>query len=165
MSSFSAYIMSIVGCICLTTLVDILLPNGETQKYVKGICSLLIFSVILSPIPKLIYALEPDYKETSVLEEIEYSAQNVDFLIKIKQKECEMIKNKCIKELENEGIENLCIEVISTYSTKFEILKIVVDKKNIVIKPDAENIDIVTVIKSVVSKYFNLDDSLVEVIN
>ena len=76
-----------------------------------------------------------------------------------------MIKNKCIKELENEGIENLCIEVISTYSTKFEILKIVVDKKNIVIKPDAENIDIVTVVKNVVSKYFNLDDSLVEVIN
>ena len=76
-----------------------------------------------------------------------------------------MIKNKCIKELENEGIENLCIEVISTYSTEFEILKIVVDKKNIVIKPEAENIDIVTVIKSVVSKYFNLDDSLVEVIN
>jgi len=50
----SAWIVSIVGVICLGVLLEIVLPEGQTAKYVKGAFSLLVVFVIASPLPALI---------------------------------------------------------------------------------------------------------------
>lgn len=47
----SAWIMSVVGVICLGVLVEIVLPGGKTAKYVRGAFSLLVVYVIASIIP------------------------------------------------------------------------------------------------------------------
>lgn len=57
----SAWIMSVVGVICLGILLEIVLPEGQTAKYVKGAFSLLIVFVIASPLPALI---KGDFKFT-----------------------------------------------------------------------------------------------------
>lgn len=54
-----AYIISIVGVICLGILLEIVLPEGKTAKYVRGAFSLLIVFVIAQPLPAL---LKKDYK-------------------------------------------------------------------------------------------------------
>lgn len=46
--------MSVVGVICLGILLEIVLPEGQTAKYVKGAFSLLIVFVIASPLPALV---------------------------------------------------------------------------------------------------------------
>ncbi|MEG2688298.1 MAG: stage III sporulation protein AF [Clostridia bacterium] len=48
----SAWILSIVGVICLGILLEIVLPDGQTSKYVKATFSLLVIFVIVSPLPK-----------------------------------------------------------------------------------------------------------------
>lgn len=48
--------MSIVGVICLGVLLEIVLPEGQTAKYVKGAFSLLVVFVIVAPLPKLLGA-------------------------------------------------------------------------------------------------------------
>lgn len=48
-----AWIMSIVGVICLGILLEIVLPEGQTAKYVKGAFSLLVIFVIVAPLPAL----------------------------------------------------------------------------------------------------------------
>ena len=53
------WIMSIVGVICLGILLEIVLPEGQTSKYVKGAFSLLIVFVIAAPLPNL---LNKDWK-------------------------------------------------------------------------------------------------------
>lgn len=48
--------MSIVGVICLGVLLEIVLPEGQTAKYVKGAFSLLVVFVIVSPLPTILGA-------------------------------------------------------------------------------------------------------------
>jgi len=103
MSAFGGWIMSIVGCILLTALIDTLLEDGETKKFVKIVCSLLIFTVILTPITTLFSS------DTSVLnvfdesvgegEFSDYSFKEQVFLANLRQKEQERIKIKVLNSL------------------------------------------------------------------
>lgn len=47
----SGWIMGIVGVIALATLADILLPEGETAKYIKGFLAVFVVAAIVAPIP------------------------------------------------------------------------------------------------------------------
>lgn len=49
-----AWVLSIAGVICLGILLEIVLPEGKTAKYVKGAFSLLVVIAIVAPLPKLI---------------------------------------------------------------------------------------------------------------
>ena len=52
----SGWILSIVGMVMMVTLVEIMLPEGQTAKYVKGVVSLMVVYVVLLPIPQIIHA-------------------------------------------------------------------------------------------------------------
>lgn len=49
----SAWIMSVVGVICLGVLLEIVLPSGKSTKYIKGAFSLLVVFAIASIIPTI----------------------------------------------------------------------------------------------------------------
>ena len=49
-----AWLMKITGVIALSTLSSLLIPNGQTKKYVKGIFALITLFVLVSPLPKLL---------------------------------------------------------------------------------------------------------------
>lgn len=48
----TAWIMSIVGVVVIGVLIDVLTPEGESNKYVKGVYALIVVLVIASPIAK-----------------------------------------------------------------------------------------------------------------
>jgi len=52
----SGWIISIVGMVLMVTLVEIMLPEGQTAKYIKGVVALMIVYVVLLPIPQLLHA-------------------------------------------------------------------------------------------------------------
>lgn len=54
----SGWIMGIVGVIALATLADILLPEGETAKYIKGFLAIFVVAAIIAPIPFLLNSSE-----------------------------------------------------------------------------------------------------------
>lgn len=61
-----AWIIGIVGVICLGVLLEIVLPEGQTGKYVKGAFSLLVIFVIVAPLPNVAGALKdwtPEYSD------------------------------------------------------------------------------------------------------
>ena len=61
-----AWMIGIVGVIALGVLLEILLPEGQTGKYVKGAFSLLVILVIAAPLPGVIGALkdwDPSYSD------------------------------------------------------------------------------------------------------
>lgn len=63
-----AWMIGIVGVIALGVLLEILLPEGQTGKYVKGAFSLLVVFVIAAPLPSLFGALkdwDPDYSDVA----------------------------------------------------------------------------------------------------
>lgn len=49
-----AWLLKITGVITLSTLSSLLIPNGQTKKYVKGIFALITLFVLVSPLPKLL---------------------------------------------------------------------------------------------------------------
>ena len=58
------WIMGILGVICVSVLVDIFLPDGQTNKYVKGIFSIITLYVVISPLPAF---LSKDYSISDYL--------------------------------------------------------------------------------------------------
>jgi Stage III sporulation protein AF (Spore_III_AF). len=50
----SAWILSITGIVVLGVLADVLLPEGQTNKYIKGIFGILTLLAIISPLPRLL---------------------------------------------------------------------------------------------------------------
>jgi len=50
----TGWILSIVGMVLTVTLTEILLPEGQTAKYIKGVISLMVVYVVIAPIPALL---------------------------------------------------------------------------------------------------------------
>lgn len=51
---FGEWIAKIVGLGALGVLLDVILPDGETNKYIKGIFGIITVFVLFSPLPKLL---------------------------------------------------------------------------------------------------------------
>ena len=49
----SGWLLGIVGVVSLGVLIEILLPEGENSKYIRGIFSIIVIFVIISPLPKI----------------------------------------------------------------------------------------------------------------
>ena len=52
-----AWILGITGVVCLGVLIEILLPDGQAGKYVKGAFSLLVVFAVAAPLPSVVKSL------------------------------------------------------------------------------------------------------------
>ena len=52
----TGWILSIVGMVLTVTLTEIMLPEGQTSKYIKGVISLMVVYVVIIPLPHLLNA-------------------------------------------------------------------------------------------------------------
>lgn len=48
----NAWLLSIVGVVALGVLLEILLSDGQTSKYIKGVFALAVVLVLVAPLPK-----------------------------------------------------------------------------------------------------------------
>lgn len=51
--NLNSWIQSLVIAIAITTIIEMILPNGSNKKYVKIVCSIYILYTILTPLPSL----------------------------------------------------------------------------------------------------------------
>ena len=49
----SGWVLSVTAVVCLTVLLDIIMPDGQMKKYVKGIVSIIVIFVIVTPLASL----------------------------------------------------------------------------------------------------------------
>lgn len=49
----SGWVLSVTAVVCLTVLLDIIMPDGQMKKYVKGIVSIIVIFVIVTPLTSL----------------------------------------------------------------------------------------------------------------
>lgn len=94
----STWLLSIVGVVSLGVLIEIIMPEGEHSKYIKGIFSLVVVFVIISPFPKLIKG-----ESTSDF----FSSESVQ--ISQDEDSYEAIKNNYRKKVEN-GFDSILEE-------------------------------------------------------
>ena len=124
----NSWILSIVGIVCLGVIVDIFIPEGQTNKYIKSIFSLLIVFVIISPLPKF---LNNGLDFNSIINNVNTEI-DLNFISNVNKQKTDAIKTMLIEKLENEKIQVNSIELTSNYMQEdFEILSIFVDISNI----------------------------------
>lgn len=158
--NFSAWIMSVVVAVCLTVLIDIFLSEGETKKYVKSAASLVVFAVLISPVPSLFN------KEVNFFEKPETSVESaVDsaYLIRYYSKKYSALEDSCEKLLAEKGYDGVAVVINYNWKgSETEIVSVVADASGITRKN--ANIDIKETIKSALSDALGVDKRCVTVL-
>ena len=141
MSSVSSWVLSIAGIICISVLVELIMPEGQMNKYIKNVLSFIIVLVIILPLPKLINKdlNSPifDYTEIEIQEDylIEFNKSKLNALTK-------MIEND-IKEL---GYEGVTISIKAEFfDEKIEYKSVFVNLTKLVITEEAKHKDILEI--------------------
>ena len=92
----NVWLLSIVGVVSLGVLLEILLADGETSKYIKGVFALAVVLVLVSPLPKF---LNKDFDMNEFFgEEITTQTAFLDSVTTRKNSEREQ---RVLKELKN----------------------------------------------------------------
>lgn len=155
MSEISAWIMSIAGISVLSVIVDLIMPNGQTKKYIKGIFAFVIVFVIISPLPSL---LNKNFKIDDIFQE-KISIQE-DYIYEINRIKIENLKESILKDLNITGVTGVEINInANIFTNELEINTIFVDLSHVVINPNLQHIDINELIKSSILKFISIENS------
>ena len=149
MGGIATWVMSIVGIVILALLVDIVVAEGDLNKYIKSILSLVVVCVIISPLPKFFqsgFSYEKIFPESEMY-------QDEAFLVFIYEQRINEMKNRVKEELLKEGFEFFDVAITVENKNNQPLPKYVhLDLKKVVIHIDAGNINIVEKVKTTVSK-------------
>lgn len=124
----TAWIISIVGVVVLGVLVDVMLPEGSTAKYIKGVFGLIALAVMIAPLPKL---FNRDFNFESLISDNTAQIQTDNNFIKDVMGDYKLkIVDKIEKALDEEGIEYDYVIVYLDNSQVYEIDYISICLKN-----------------------------------
>jgi hypothetical protein len=152
MSGVSSYILSIAGVILISVIIELVMCEGEMNKYIKSIFAFFTIAVIVSPLPNILSS----ESVSSIFDINDYELQQgyIDSLNKTK---AEVLSSEIELLLKNEGYENILINI--TFDTD-NIHKVNVNLLNIKVTDKAEYNDIVQIqeyISKVLKDKFNID--------
>lgn len=159
--NLSAWVLSIAGIVVLTVMVDIIIPEGKTGKYIKGIFAMVTVLVIAMPLPK-IFNSEFDFSKLAT----ESVGINADFEVmeNIFQMRVERLENKIAAAAEKEGINGIEVNVKARNNNSFVEIEIIeINLKNAVIATGIFNINIVEKVAELASVAAGVDKSVVKI--
>lgn len=154
MSSISAWVLAVAGVCVMGVLVELMLPSGQTKKYVKGVFAFIVVLVVISPLPKF---LGKNYTAEDIFEENAIVIQE-DFVYQINRDRLEKIEEMVEEDLILEGINNVQIKInANIFTTDMKIDAVFVDLSGLVISENKQHIDIKETIVKSISKYISID--------
>ena len=149
----TGYILSILGIVIAGVVIDIIIPSGTLNKYIKAIYSIFVVAVLISPLVKVMSNIE-DFKITYIENKIDIDLLNYIYKMRAKSVE-ENIENY----LKNEGLNK--IDIILEFSIENEQLKYIscsANLNNLVISADKQHINKYELIKKVIRENTDLTD-------
>lgn len=153
--NFSAWVLSIVGIVILTLIVDIILPEGQTNKYIKSVFAVITVFVIALPIPSL---FNGDIDIGGVLKNEQAGVIDTTFIENLMQERASVVKDELLKEYKANGIDNVEVEISYKADVKFNIEKIFINVKNSVIVGSDKNINIKEKVLSITINLLDISD-------
>ena len=146
----SAWLMSIVGVVALGVLLEIMLPDGKISKYIKGIFSLAVVLIIITPLPKFLLS---DFGFDKIFDSDKYQYDST-FVEQTARERNEIRQERVKKLLADNGIPAQRVKVyfVGEDYTKIDIVKVY-----------AESTEQADKIKEIVSQYLNIKKEVVNV--
>lgn len=156
-SSISAWVLSIACIICLSVLVELVLPSGQMNKYIKGIFSFFVLFVIISPIPKL---LNLNINGDSFLD-YGFVQVDEDYIAQLNMDKLTSLTKSAEDAITELGYENSVVSLeADIFSTSFKVKSATIDLSGLVITSSAKHKDIVSIreeITVLISTLLNLE--------
>ncbi len=151
----SGYLLSIIGVVVLGVLVDLVLPSGQMNKYVKSMFGIFTILVIISPVPKL---LNQNFDFSKLFYNEASTTIDQDFLTVTNKKIVEQLEISVEKSCENSGYKQVKCEIESILeNNKIVIKKVSLNLKNMVISQDQPHINKYTEIVQAVKQVVNVE--------
>ncbi|MFI3229162.1 MAG: stage III sporulation protein AF [Bacillota bacterium] len=156
------WVSGIVLSIIAVTLIDVIMAEGETRKFIKGIASLLVLFAVVSPLPTL---LNSGFSWDSIFSDTTTFSLNVDYLDGVNEKKIAVYQTECEEYFNSCGIEGTVVTLFysggdtSTPTITFAQIDI-----GSVIIDDNNNINIVSTIISYMQDSFGLETHMIAVI-
>lgn len=155
-----AWLLKITGVIALSTLSSLLIPNGQTKKYVKGIFALITLFVLVSPLPKLLksdFSGFPNAFDTATELEIDET-----FLYGVATNAYKTQERNIEKFLKEKGIEaKVKFVVKSETSSEIDYVNVILSDKSF--ERDKSNSIDIGALKSEISKFSGVPEDKLRV--
>ena len=152
----AGYILSILGIVIAGIIIDIIVPSGNINKYIKSIYAIFVVAVILSP---LINYLNKEHDLSLHYEDYQVSEQLLNYISKQKVSSLELqIENS----LNEEGFSNVDIKInYSIENNELSINSCTVNLQNLVIVAGKQHINKYEFIIEVVQEHTNLTEEVI----
>ena len=149
----AGYILSILGIIIAGVIIDIIIPSGSINKYIKGIYSIFVVAVLISPLVRFLNKTR-DFKIS--YQEYKVDAELLKYIYSMRASSTE---ENLENLLSNEGYLNIDIILeFSIQNEKLEYNSCKVNLKNMVISSDKQHINKYEFIKKIIKENTNLTD-------
>ena len=152
----SGYILSVLGIVLAGVIIDVILPSGSINKYIKSIYAIFVVAVLINPVVKFLTkggGFKFQYDEYNL---------NGNLLNYVYNNRVENLENKIETKLNDNGFKNIDIKI--NYSIKNNELTInscTANLKNMVIDSDKQHINKYEFIKEAIKEHTNLTDEVI----
>ena len=135
-NDISTWIISIAGVICLSVIVELMLPDGQMNRYIKGIFSFIIILIIIMPIPNLL-GKELDFSNIFNYEDV---TVDEDYIYQLNLDKINIIQDEIESDIEKHGYKNVKLYInCDIFDNSMKFTSITVDITNLVITENAEH--------------------------
>lgn len=159
MSVVSTWVLSIIGIVVLSILVDLILPSGTTSKFIKNIFGYLIIVVILSPVFSFF-----SHKNFSVNDIFTYESVQIqqDFIGKVNRQFLDNLEVSIEKTCEDNGIKFVEVGVeADIFESQIQITKISVNLSKVVIDSPIQHTSIKSEITAIILENIKIEKELI----
>ncbi len=149
----AAYILSVLGIVVAGIIIDVIIPSGSINKYIKSIYAIFVVAVLISPI---INFLNKNQGFNFKVDNYEINESLINYINKQKVSELE---DSIKTHLNNEGFSNVDIKIdFVLKNNELALNSCTVNLKNLAISSDKQHINKYEFIRKVVKEYTNLTD-------
>ena len=145
----TAWILAITGVTVLSVLVDLILPNGQTSKYIKNVFAFIMIFVIISPLPSIING---KFTIDNILSTEEITIQE-DFIYQVNKDKLLALEKNITQILEEKGLKNVIVTInADIFEIDMQLKSVNVDLSDLVIDENYTHIDIKKTVTDVVNQ-------------
>lgn len=150
-----SYILSLLGIVLVSVLIEIILPSGQTAKYIKSIFSIFVVYVLINPI---VVMLRKDFDLSNYVNQGNIEINET--LLKNIYKDQIEAKAKDIEDrLEDEGYQGAKVTIVYKIVANSIVLeKVTINLDNLVITSPNTNINKYQHIRQVVAQSVAIDE-------
>lgn len=159
MNSFGSWAMTILGVVVIGIIIDLVLPTGRMQKYLKSVFAAILVLIIVLPIPSIIKN-GINFDSGSLFEnDFTLDDNYLDYSNSIKYS---YLEKGVVSALAEDGIKNAKVTITGGSDKNiYKISLVKINLQNSVIDEDLQHINKYELVRDKVTAYLKVDKGLV----